>query len=66
MEEASLNEAPEIPFGVASPLVTEELKLLFSWLAIGEVTAAIFGIVFVKILEPKVICVEICKQRAIW
>lgn len=64
LEGASLNGAPEIPFGVTSPLVTEEVKLLFSWLAIGEATAAIVGLFLLKDFGSKSnVCIEICKLR---
>lgn len=42
LEGKTLKGAPEIPFGVASFLVNEEVKLLLSWLAIVEAAAAIF------------------------
>ncbi|KAK2965804.1 hypothetical protein RJ640_025313 [Escallonia rubra] len=38
-EGETLNGAPEMPLGVTSPLVRDEVKLLLSWLAIVEVVA---------------------------
>lgn len=43
LEGKTLNGVPEIPFGVMSVLLSEEAKLLLSWLAIGDVMEAIFG-----------------------
>lgn len=37
----TLKGAPEMPFGVESLLVSEEAKLLLSWLAMVEAAAAI-------------------------
>lgn len=40
-EGTTLKGAPEMPFGVASFLVSEDAKLLWSWLAMVEAAAAI-------------------------
>lgn len=41
LEGTTLNGDPEIPLGVSRLLETGEVKLLLSWLAIGEETEAI-------------------------
>lgn len=41
LEGTTLNGDPVIPFGVSRLLATGEVKLLLSWLAIGEETEAI-------------------------
>ena len=66
----TLKAAPEIPLGTASPLVTEEAKLLFSWLAIGEAVVAMFEILCFLLRKDssKVSGVNnmLCNKRRSW
>ena len=41
LEGKTLSGAPEMPLGLTSPLVNDEVKLLLSWLAMVEAAAAI-------------------------
>lgn len=43
VEGNTLKGDPEMPLGMATPLVKEAAKLLFSWLAMVEATVAILG-----------------------